>query len=49
MAYSGSQLRKELTQCIAVGTDLPQGDAIRAQLLEKKEAIETALDEFPCC
>ena len=49
MAYSGSQLRKELTQCTAVGTDLPQGDAIRAQLLEKKEAIETSLDEFPGC
>ncbi len=46
-AYSGSQLRKELTQCITVGTDLPQGDDIRAQLLVKKEAIETALDEFP--
>ena len=46
-AYSGSQLRKELTQCIAVGTELPQGDDIRAQLLVKKEAIETALDEFP--
>ncbi len=43
VANSGSQLRAEFTKC-AVGMELPNGHALRNQLDECKDKLESLLD-----
>ena len=43
--FWGNQLKGELSKC-SVGTDLPQGHALRKQLDSAKAKLEDLLEEF---
>lgn len=45
LSNQGSQLKSELNKC-TIGVDLPSGHALRSQLDDQKEKLETLLDLF---
>lgn len=47
--HLGNQVRKELNAVINVGSELPSDNPLRAQLISKKDDLETCLDESLNC
>lgn len=47
--HLGNQVRKELNTVINVGSELPSDNPLRAQLVAKKDELETLLDELLNC